>query len=178
GEDARAWFRRHGAAPTTVDSTPVRALYDLYLAYEDGDQARPALAAGVAIHAVLRLALGYKGAVVNEMRGGMGEVVIAPIYEALAARGVKFAFFHRVERLELSPDRTSVARIHVARQVELKDGSTTGYRPLHPVGGLPCWPSEPFADQIRNGDALKGVDLESRWSGWTDVEHRVLEVGQ
>ena len=159
-------------------STPVRALYDLYLAYEDGDQARPALAAGVAIHAVLRLALGYKGAVVNEMRAGMGEVVIAPIYEVLAARGVKFAFFHRVERLELTPDRTGLARIHVARQVELKDGSTTGYRPLHPVGGLPCWPSEPFADQIKNGDALKGVDLESRWSGWVDAEHRVLEVGR
>lgn len=178
GEDARAWFRRHGAAPTTVDSTPVRALYDLYLAYEGGDQARPKLAAGVAIHAVLRLALGYKGAVVNEMRAGMGEVVIAPIYEVLAARGVKFAFFHRVERLELTPDRTRLARIHVARQVELKDGSTTGYRPLHPVGGLPCWPSEPFGDQIRDGEALKGVDLESRWSGWVDAEHRVLEAGR
>ena len=85
GEDARAWFARHGAAPRSVDSTPIRALYDLYLAYEGGDQGRPAIAAGVAIHAVLRLALGYKGAVVNEMRAGMGEVVIAPIYEALAA---------------------------------------------------------------------------------------------
>src|SRR4029079_16402256 len=100
------WFQRHGAAPTTVDSTPLRALYDLYLAYENGDQTRPALAAGVAIHAVLRLGLGYKGAVVNEMRAGMGEVVIAPIYEALAARGVKFAFFHRVERLGLKPHRS------------------------------------------------------------------------
>ena len=108
GEDARAWFARHGAAPTSVDSTPIRALYDLYLAYEGGDQARPAIAAGVAIHAVLRLALGYKGAVVYEMRAGMGEVVIAPVYETLAARGVKFAFFHRVERLELSADRSKV----------------------------------------------------------------------
>ena len=175
-EDARAWFLRHGAAPTTVESTPVRALYDLYLAYEDGDQSRPALAAGVAIHAVLRLALGYKGAVVNEMRAGMGEVVIAPIYEVLAARGVKFAFFHRVERLELTPDRTRLARIHLARQVELEDGSTTGYRPLYPVDGLPCWPSEPFIDQIKSGAALAGVDLESRWSGWVDVDHPVLEV--
>src|SRR6185503_15422628 len=160
GEDARAWFRRHGAAPTTVDSTPVRALYDLYLAYEGGDRARPSLAAGAAIHAVLRLALGYKGAVVNEMRGGMGEIVIAPIYEVLAARGVKFAFFHRVERLELSADRSRVARIHVARQVELADGTTTGYRPLVPVGGLPCWPSEPLVGQIKDGGALMGIDLE------------------
>jgi uncharacterized protein with NAD-binding domain and iron-sulfur cluster len=177
-KDAREWFAGHGAAPTSVDSTPVRALYDLYLAYEGGDQSRPRLAAGVAIHAVLRLALGYKGAVVYEMRAGMGEVVIAPIYEALEARGVKFAFFHRVERLELAADRSRVARIHLARQVELKDGTTTGYRPLHPVDGLPCWPSEPFADQIKDGDALRGVDLESRWSGWQDVDHPVLEAGR
>ena len=177
-EDARAWFRRHGAAETTVQSTPVRALYDLYLAYENGDQSRPGLAAGVAIHAVMRLALGYKGAVVNEMRAGMGEVVIAPIYQALAARGVKFAFFHRVERLELTADRKQVARIHLARQVDLADGTITGYRPLHPVDGLPCWPSEPFIDQIKHGEALQGVDLESRWSGWRDVGHPVLEAGR
>ncbi len=177
-EDARAWFRRHGAAPATVDSTPVRALYDLYLAYEGGDQSRPALAAGVAINAVLRLALDYKGAVVNEMRGGMGEVVIAPIYEVLARRGVKFAFFHRVEKLELTPDRKRVARIRLARQVDLVDGTTTGYRPLVDVDGLPCWPSEPLADQVRDAGRLAGVDLESRWSGWTDVDHPVLEDGR
>lgn len=178
GEDTRAWLRRHGAAPASVDSTPIRALYDLYLAYENGDRERPSLAAGAAIHAVLRLALGYKGAVVNEMRGGMGEVVIAPIYEVLAARGVKFAFFHRVERLELAADRSRVARIHVVRQVDLNDGTTTGYRPLIMVDGLPCWPSEPLVGQIRNGGALAGIDLESRWSGWTDIASEPLEAGR
>jgi uncharacterized protein with NAD-binding domain and iron-sulfur cluster len=177
-EDARAWFARHGASPEAVNSTPVRALYDLYLAYLDGDRARPALAAGVAVHAVMRLGLGYKGAVVNEMRGGMGEVVIAPIYEVLAKRGVAFAFFHRVERLELSPDRSRVARIHLARQVKLADGTRTGYRPLEQVRDLPCWPAGPLAEQIENGGALQGVDLESRWSGWTDVDHSVLEDGR
>jgi uncharacterized protein with NAD-binding domain and iron-sulfur cluster len=178
GEDARAWFARHGARPEAVSSTPVRALYDLYLAYLDGDRARPALEAGVAVHAVMRLGLGYKGAVVNEMRGGMGDVVIAPIYEVLAKRGVAFAFFHRVERLELSPDRSRVARIHLARQVKLADGTKTGYRPLMDAGELPCWPPAPLADQIENGGALDGVDLESRWSGWTDVDHPVLEDGR
>lgn len=177
-EDARAWFGRHGAAGSSVESTPMRALYDLYFAYQDGDLARPAFAAGVAINAVLRLAFGYKGSVVYEMRAGMGEVVIAPIYEVLAARGVKFAFFHRVERVELTADRTRVARIHVARQVELVDRSTTGYRPLIPIDGIPCWPSAPFRDQIEDGDSLLGVDLESRWSGWTDVDHPILEAGQ
>jgi uncharacterized protein with NAD-binding domain and iron-sulfur cluster len=178
-EDARAWFRRHGAAPASVDSTPMRALYDLYFAYAGGDTARPSFSAGVAINAVLRLALDYKGAVVNEMRAGMGEVVIAPVYEVLAQRGVKFAFFHRVERLELNPGRSTVARIHIARQVELADGSDTGYEPLtKPIQGVRCWPGGPLVEQIKDGERLAGIDLESRWSGWTDVGHRTLEAGR
>jgi uncharacterized protein with NAD-binding domain and iron-sulfur cluster len=178
GEDVRAWFARHGASPAAVRSTPIRALYDLYLAYPNGDREHPELSAGVGIHAVLRLSLGYKGAVVNEMRGGMGEIVIAPLYEVLVRRGVRFAFFHRVERLELSPDRSRVARIQVAQQVRLKDGTTTGYRPLFDIGGVPCWPAEPFIDQIEDGDRVRGVDLESRWSGWTDADHVALEDGR
>ena len=39
------------------------------------------------------------------MRAGMGETVIAPLYEVLRRRGVRFEFFHRVERLELSADQ-------------------------------------------------------------------------
>jgi uncharacterized protein with NAD-binding domain and iron-sulfur cluster len=176
-EDARAWFRRHGAAETSVESTPVRALYDLYFAYRDGDIAQPSFSAGVAINAVLRLALGYKGAVVNEMRAGMGEIVIAPIYEVLANRGVRFAFFHRVDRIEPSADRSRIDRIHLARQVDLADGTTTGYRPLVDAEGLPCWPAGPRLDQLKDGHAVDGVDLESRWSGWTDVGTTTLEAG-
>ena len=178
GEDLRAWLARHGARATSVDSAPIRALYDLYLAYVDGDRNRPGLAAGVGLHAVSRLGAGYKGAVVNEMKAGMGEIVIAPIYQALAARGVKFAFFHRVTRLELSPDRARVARVHLARQVDLADGTITGYRPLFDVDGVPCWPPAPFGEQIRDAGRLAGVDLESRWSGWKDVGECTLEDGR
>jgi uncharacterized protein with NAD-binding domain and iron-sulfur cluster len=175
-EDVRAWFARHGASPEAVWSTPIRALYDLYLAYPNGDREHPELSAGVGVHAVLRLAFDYKGAVVNEMRGGMGEIVIAPLYEVLARRGVRFAFFHRVEGFELSPDGARIARIRVAEQVRVKDGPT-GYRPLFEPGGVPCWPPAPFTDQIVDGERLAGVDLESRWSGWRDAGSVVLEDG-
>ena len=176
-EDVRAWFTRHGALPMTVRSTPVRALYDLYFAYEGGDVRRPSFAAGVAVGAVLRLALAYKGSVVYEMQAGMGEVVIAPAYEALRKRGVRFAFFHRVTALELAPDGRSIARVRMARQVDLLDGTLDGYDPLVEVDGLPCWPPAPKAELIKHGDRLAGHDLESRWSGWTDAGETVLEAG-
>jgi len=179
GEDTRAWFRRHGALEATIESAPMRALYDLYFAYDDGDIATPSFSAAVAVGAVLRLALTYKGAVLYEMRAGMGEVVIAPIYQALAKRGVRFVFFHRVDRFELSPDGTKVERVHLGRQVKLADGRNEDeYDPLVDVDGLPCWPSEPRYEQIANGGALKGVNLESWWTDWKDAEPAVLEAGR
>lgn len=70
GEDTRAWFTRHGALDLTVRSAPMRALYDLYFGYENGSIARPSLAAGPALHAVLRIACTYKGSVLYEMQAG------------------------------------------------------------------------------------------------------------
>jgi uncharacterized protein with NAD-binding domain and iron-sulfur cluster len=54
------------------------------------------------------------------------------------------------------------------------------------VKGLPCWPTEPLVyttidgkkvKQIADGDKLKGVNLESRWSGWTNVGKVTLKQG-
>jgi uncharacterized protein with NAD-binding domain and iron-sulfur cluster len=174
GEDMRAWLARHGATPLTLHSVPLRALYDLYFAYEDGDVERPNLSAAAGLSAVLHLTMGYKGAVVWEMMAGMGEAVIAPIYQVLERRGVRFRFFRRVTALELSGDKHTVARIRIARQVNLKSDA---YQPLIDVKGLPCWPSEPLYDQIEHGEDLRGVDLESWWSGWQDVGEEVLEAG-
>ena len=41
----------------------------------------------------------YKGAIFWKMTAGMGDVVMAPLYQALRKRGVKFEFFHRVDAL-------------------------------------------------------------------------------
>jgi len=48
------------------------------------------------------------------------------------------------------------------------------------VGGLLCWPSEPLYDQLVEGDALQrdGINLESYWTPWPDVESLTLERGR
>ena len=88
----------------------------------------------------MNMFFGYEGAIFWEMQAGMGDAVAAPLYEVLKRRGVKFAFFHRIESLGLSEDGTRVATIQVARQATLKGGD---YEPLVEVKDLTCWPSAP-----------------------------------
>src|SRR5205823_1325173 len=112
-----------------------------------------------------------------EMQAGMGDAVIAPIYEVLRQRGLNFAFLHRVESLGLSADGRRVEAIRVARQATPKGGD---YRPLVEVKGLPCWPSAPLYEQLAEGEELRrrGIDLESPWSPWRDPETITLRAGR
>ena len=180
-EDLQTWLKRHGAADTTWDiqkSGPVRGLYDLGFAYPNGDPARASFAAGPALRCVFKMCLCYKGAVFWKMQAGMGDTIFAPIYSVLRTRGVKFEFFHRVENLGLSEDKSRVSTIRIGRQVSLKDAPRE-YQPLVQVQSLPCWPSEPDYDQLVEGDRLRAedIDLESSWTPWTNVETRVLQAG-
>src|SRR5690606_29048760 len=95
--DFQEWLRRHDASPMTVESAPVRGIYDLVFGYEQGDTTRPNLAAGVAINGAMRMAFTYKGAIFWEMQAGMGDTIFTPLYEVLKRRGVKFEFFHKVK---------------------------------------------------------------------------------
>jgi uncharacterized protein with NAD-binding domain and iron-sulfur cluster len=117
---------------------------------------------------MMRLAFAYRGSVMYKMRAGMGDVMFAPMYELLAARGVRFEFFHRVE--ELVPKDGAVDAIRMTVQAQLK-GNT--YRPLVDVKGLPCWPSGPDYSQIDPAQAAlmqeHDIDLESWWSRWPAV---------
>jgi len=188
GEDIRAWYRRHGARDETLQSAPIRALYDLCFAYRGGavSWANADFAAGAALVTVLRIALEYPDYVVYEMRAGMGEVVIAPIYQALKQQGVRFAFFHQATRLELAADARSVAAVHMVQQATVKDGAE--YQPLFelplPDSGIPgitalsCWPSTPLLDQLEQGEALRGVNLESAWNGWPGAGPLTLRSGE
>lgn len=186
-EDFRAWLRRHGGdARLCVDSTPVRALYELLFAFEDGDPARPNVDAGTALRWMLRMGFAYRGSVMWRMTAGMGDAVFAPLYEVLAARGVRFEFFRRVE--ELLPDGGGIAAVRLTEQAALPSG---GYDPLVDVKGLPCWPSEPGWEQLDPAQAMllrEGrVDLESWYSDWPaihrqafgrDLPQRVLRRGR
>ncbi|HLT39333.1 MAG TPA: hypothetical protein VK034_23780, partial [Enhygromyxa sp.] len=180
--DLREWLARHGARPSTVDAPFIKAWYDLAFAYEQGDTTRPNFAAGAALRAILRTALTYDGAIFWKMQAGMGDVVFAPLYQLLRRRGVRFEFFHRVDELEVepleSPSTTAnhrVARVRMTVQATPKSGE---YHPLVDVDGLPCWPSAPLLDQLLEGEALAGIDLECPWSSWPGVGQRTLERGR
>ena len=161
GDEWRDWLRRHGAAETALASAAVRGTYDYVFGFLGGDTSRPALAAGTTTHGVLRLLLTYKGALFWAMQAGMGDTAFTPLYQALRRRGVKFRFFHKVERLGLDARGHRIERIEIARQAALKD-PTQEYEPLVDVLGLQCWPSQPRFDQLVNGEQLResGVDIE------------------
>ncbi len=172
-EEYRDWMERHGASPETLDSPLVRGVYDLVFGFQDGDPARPRFAAGLGLFLSGKLFFEYRGAIFWKLAGGMGDVLMAPLYEALSERGVRFEFFSRVEALRLSNGGDSIAAVEISRQVTLPDGPDS-YRPLVEVGGLPCFPSQPDLAQA----ADPRTDYESIWSSAGEGNITVLENGK
>ncbi len=171
GEDLRAWLTRHGANPKiSVDSAPIRGLYDLVFAYEDGDFERPNIEAGTMLRGIFRMTCAYQGGIMWKMQAGMGDTVFTPFYEVLKKRGVKFRFFHKVEEIVPEPGSMLAGEIRMTRQVEVPGGE---YDPLVPVKGLACWPSTPKYDLLDRKQATllqaHGINLESSWSDWPEV---------
>jgi uncharacterized protein with NAD-binding domain and iron-sulfur cluster len=171
--DFREWLAGHGASPETLDSPLVRGMYDLVFAYEGGDQRRPRFAAGLGLFLASKLFFEYQGSIFWKLRAGMGEVVFAPLYQALRARGVRFEFFSRVDRLHLSADRRSLAAVTVARQARLAPG-VAAYEPLVTVRGLPCFPAQPRQEQLATAAA---TDLESHWGDRRGEQATTLSAG-
>lgn len=171
--DYRQWLRRHGAAAETLDNAIIRGMYDLVFAYRGGDPAQPAFAAGLGLELATRMLLDYDGSLFWKMQAGMGEVIFAPLYEALTRRGVNFEFFHRVD--ELTVEDGSIGAIRMGRQVELRQPSSR-YEPLVDVDGLPAWPSAPDPDQLEDdGEWLAGA--ESFFGERRDAAEVVLRAG-
>ena len=160
-----AWLRRHGAHEVTLGKTPaerspvLRSVYDVAFGYPGGDIDKANVAAGTATNDLLRLLFGYRGSLMYKMQAGMGDVVFTPLYEVLRRRGVRFEFFHAVTRLRPAADGEVIESLEVVPQVELVADE---YRPLVPVNGLDCWPSEPLWDQLVDGERLRrdGVNFE------------------
>jgi uncharacterized protein with NAD-binding domain and iron-sulfur cluster len=180
-EDYREWLMRHATVPqgtaVTLRSSWVRGAYDSCFAYVTRPEGpTPSMSAAAMLRGGLRLNLGYKGAVSYMFQAGTGDVIFAPLYEVLRRRGVRFAFFHRVDRLVVGPG-PSLDRIEVGVQARVRAG-WDGYEPLVAVNGLSCWPSEPRWDLLEAGDELRasGVELESEDS--PTVERKRLERGR
>jgi uncharacterized protein with NAD-binding domain and iron-sulfur cluster len=172
-EEYRDWMKRHGAAAETLDSPLVRGVYDLVFGFQDGDPGRPRFAAGLGLFLSGKLFFEYRGAIFWKLQGGMGDVLMAPLYEALTERGVRFEFFARVEALRPSAGGDAIVAVEVSRLVSLA-GSPQSYQPLVDVGGLPCFPSQP---QLPDAE-MPGLDYESIWSTAGEEQVTVLEDGK
>jgi uncharacterized protein with NAD-binding domain and iron-sulfur cluster len=173
-EDFSDWILRHGAHPDVLEFPLVHGLYDMVFGYRDGERSRPAFAAGLAVMWTGNMLFGYKGALFWKMTAGMGDVVIAPLYQILRRRGVRFEFFHRLDALHLDPTHRTIEAITMGRQLRLADG-VDQYAPLVEVRGLPVFPNSPVATQI---DPHTDIGcLESHFGKQDDVETRVLRGG-
>jgi uncharacterized protein with NAD-binding domain and iron-sulfur cluster len=168
--DCREWLRKNGASERAIYSAFVRGLYDLALAYENGDPDRPGLAAGQALRGSLRMFFTYRGSLFWKMRAGMGDVVFAPFYEVLKKRGATFKFFHRLENVKLgNPDklkpdeRPYIESLEFDVQAKIRGGGE--YNPLINVRGVPSWPSKPDYRQLVSGPRMQreGWDFEGHW---------------
>jgi len=168
--DCREWLLLNGASERSVNSGFMRGLYDLGFSYEDGDVARPRIAAGQALRSMVRSFFTYRGAFFWRMHAGMGDVVFAPFYEALRNRGVRFEFFHRLENVKLvdrahlkEGESPFVEALEFDVQADIQGGGE--YQPLVDVDGLPCWPSQPDYGQLVDGDRLRreAWEFESFW---------------
>lgn len=164
-QDFKEWLVRHGVHEETLETTLVRTIYDAAFSYENGDPDRMRVSAGSAVRVLTRWAATYKGAAFYRMHAGMGDVVFAPLYQVLKKRGVRFEFFYKVESLHVSETGASIQRIRVNRQARVKP-EIAEYDPLKTVKGLECWPALPLYEQLADADRLKGIDLESYYSGY------------
>ena len=173
-EEYGDWILRHGADPDVLDFPLVRGMYDMVFGYPDGDFTRPSFAAGVAVLLTGIALFQYKGAFFWKMTAGMGDVIIAPIYQALRRRGVRFEFFHRLDALHLDEHRHCIEAITMGRQVKLADAVDT-YDPLIVAGGLPVFPAKPRYEQL--GTTMDVTDLESHFGVRADAGTRVLRRG-
>jgi uncharacterized protein with NAD-binding domain and iron-sulfur cluster len=175
-EDFGAWLLRHGGHRDVLEFPLIRGLYDLVFGYEDADPRRPAFGAGLAVFLTGLVLFEYKGAVFWKMTAGMGDIVIAPLYQVLRRRGVTFEFFHRLDGLHLDAEHRAIDAITMGRQVRLADGIDE-YEPLTSVRGLPVFPARPLNEQVAESDRDRLRDwrsLETHWSREQDAESRVL----
>jgi uncharacterized protein with NAD-binding domain and iron-sulfur cluster len=160
--DFREWLTQHGAQRSTLHSAIVRGQYDLVFSHAGGDPARPRFAAGWGAYLSSKLWFEYKGAIFWKMRAGMGDVVFAPLHQALTARGVRIELGQRVDHILPAADRSTIASLVVTERLE--PGGAARPRPLTTVGGLPCFaPGGDLVDgpsrKLRMGEDFDAVVL-------------------
>ncbi|MFT7686486.1 MAG: hypothetical protein ACI9FB_001831 [Candidatus Azotimanducaceae bacterium] len=173
------WLRSHGACEMTLASSFTKNTPDITYNFKDGDTQQDAVMAAGSFLQWSLILYGYIGSFVLAFKAGSGESVMAPMYRCLREMGVKFEFFHKVSRLNVSTKEKTIQSVDIDVQATVKKG--VEYQPLFgPVGDLMCWPSTPLYDQLVEGAELKssGVNLESWWSPWGNVGVKTLQAGR
>jgi uncharacterized protein with NAD-binding domain and iron-sulfur cluster len=166
GEEFCDWLRRHDAAPETLESPLVTGVYDLAFAAQDGDPGRRRFGAGTGLYMSSLMYFGYRGSLFWKMQAGMGDIVFAPLYQALVERGVRFEFFSRVEQVVPGVDGSIASvRLHSTQP----HGTGSDYEPLVRVQGIPCFPAAPIGS---DADSDTASSDESHWGArtGTDIE--------
>lgn len=183
--DLTEWLKANapgsGLSEMAENSGVLRMIYEASFAFEDGDPSRRNFAAGTALYVLYRMLLDYRGHLSYEMCAGTAETLITPLYRALESRGVRFAFFHRVDEIVLTPDQRNVAAVRFAVQSRAR---SVDYAPL--IEGTDSWPDRPKYDLLENGAELaqsdelepRGFDLEDpRTKAPPFAKHEILWRG-
>ena len=168
--DYRDWLRKHGASQEALGSRFLTGIYDLLFAYQDGDKAKPRLAAGVALRGAFRMFFTYRGSMFWRMRSGMGEAVFAPLWKVLStgrpitaadgtntrAEPVSFHFLHRLEQIT-SDNESRPHRITSLSFQLLGDDEKIEALRLNPLDAFGSWPRDP-AEKAAAGPRSIEVD--------------------
>ncbi|HEX3594846.1 MAG TPA: NAD(P)-binding protein [Polyangiaceae bacterium] len=165
GIEYREWLRKHGARELTINAPFLNTWYDAVAAYVEGDKERPNLSAAVTLNSLFRSVLTYKGAFAYQMSSEIGDSFVAPIFQAVRERGVRFRFFQRVH--EVVPDEQGrIVRLEMEQQVALRGGDASSYDPFILVKGRKAWPDEPRWEQLDLPPEQRPKDLESFYTTW------------
>ena len=151
-------------------------MYDMVFGWDKADLDKPAFGAGLGVLFTGVMLFRYKGAIFWKMTAGMGDVVIAPMYQALRRRGVTFEFFHRVDALHLDGQRHAVESISMDGRVRLP--GRTHYEPLTTVGGLAVFSTGHWPNRSSTRRPGRPEGPESHFGSRDDVERRVLRRGR
>ncbi|MGH7295931.1 MAG: FAD-dependent oxidoreductase, partial [Polyangiaceae bacterium] len=156
--DYKDWLKSIGPAlpspELTWDSPIVNAIYDLCFSRD------VKFAAGVALYDSLMMLLLYAGHIFYRM-AGTGDVVFAPLYFALAGKGVHFRFEHTITDVHVGPPGPTGPP--VVDRIELTGDGLE--RPVAELFANPSgqywWPDAPlFAPVVGPMTLVQGIDFD------------------
>lgn len=150
----RDWMTQHGLSEQTTRSPIFKFMYNGTYSYPNGDNnGIGSISARAAVLGALLSFTANIGAPTYAFNAGCAEVFVAPLYQCLKARGVKFNFFHRVAKIHHSTTG-HIQKMTVHVQARIKGGKD--YDPLEILKfekhgeerSLACWPYCPDVAQL------------------------------